>query len=106
MAATAVVQTRIDPAIRDRAAEVLDGMGMTVSDAVRILLTRVAKEGALPAGLTVNAAEHDAWFRGEVEKALREASDPNVKWVAHEEVAADWRRRRAELVKRAGKRPA
>ena len=60
----------------------------------------------MPAGLTVDATEYDAWFRGEVEKALREAADPNVKWVAHEEVAADWRRRRAELVKRAGTRPA
>ena len=43
---------------------------------------------------------HDAWFRGEVENALREAADPNVKWVAHEEVAADWRTRRAELIER------
>ena len=66
----------------------------------------MVKEGALPAGLTVDAAEHDAWFRGEVEKALLEAADPNVKWVAHEEVAADWRRRRADLVKRTDKRPA
>lgn len=69
--ATALVQTRIDPAIRDRAAEVLEGMGMTVSDAVRILLTRVAREGALPAGLTVNPAAHDAWFQHKVMQALQ-----------------------------------
>lgn len=68
--ATALVQTRIDPAIRDRAAEVLDSMGMTVSDAVRILLTRVAKEGALPAGFTVDPATHDAWFQNQVMQAL------------------------------------
>lgn len=70
MPATALIQARIDPAIRDKAAAVLDGMGMTVSDAVRILLTRVANEGALPAGLTVNPVAHDAWFRAKVIEAL------------------------------------
>jgi DNA-damage-inducible protein J len=37
MAATALVQTRIDPVLKERAAAVLDNMGLTVSDAVRIL---------------------------------------------------------------------
>ena len=73
MAVTALVQARIDPAIRDRAAEVLAGMGLTVSEAVRILLTRVAREGALPAGLTADPAAHDAWFRAKVVEALADA---------------------------------
>lgn len=50
MAATALVQARIDPALKERAAAVLDKMGLTVSDAVRILLTRVAIEAALSGG--------------------------------------------------------
>jgi predicted transcriptional regulator len=50
------------------------------------------------------AREHDSWFRAEVERGMREADDPNVKRIPHEEVAADWRRQRAELVKRAGER--
>ncbi|MCK9553622.1 type II toxin-antitoxin system RelB/DinJ family antitoxin, partial [Aquamicrobium sp.] len=33
MATNALVQTRIDPGIRDRAAAVLEEMGLTVSDA-------------------------------------------------------------------------
>ena len=70
------MQTRIDPAVRDRAAEVLDGMGLTVSDAVRILLTRVANEGALPAGLTANPEAHDAWFRAKVVEALEDQRAP------------------------------
>jgi hypothetical protein len=48
MPATTLVQTRIDPALKERAAAVLDSMGLTVSDAVRVLLTRIANEGALP----------------------------------------------------------
>ena len=45
-------------------------MGLTVSDAVRILLTRVANEGTLPLGFTTDPAAHDAWFRAKVRGAL------------------------------------
>jgi DNA-damage-inducible protein J len=48
MAATAFVRARIDEAIKDEAAEVLAEMGLTVSDVVRMTLTRVAKDRALP----------------------------------------------------------
>ncbi len=45
-------------------------MGLTVSDAVRILLTRVANEGALPFAFATDPAVHDAWFRAKVQEAL------------------------------------
>ena len=48
MAANQLVQTRIDGAIKAEAAAVLAAMGLTVSDAVRMMLTQVAKEHALP----------------------------------------------------------
>ena len=48
MAANKLVQTRIDGAIKDEAAAVLAAMGLTVSDAVRLMLTKVAREHALP----------------------------------------------------------
>lgn len=48
MAANALVQTRIDGAIKEQAAAVLATMGLTVSDAVRLLLTRIAHDHALP----------------------------------------------------------
>lgn len=48
MAANQLVQTRIDGAIKAEAAAVLAAMGLTVSDAVRLMLTKVAKEHALP----------------------------------------------------------
>jgi len=48
MAANALVQARIDGAVKEEAAAVLASMGLTVSDAVRLLLTKVAKEHALP----------------------------------------------------------
>jgi predicted transcriptional regulator len=50
------------------------------------------------------ARDHESWFRSEVELALREADDPGVKRISHEDVSAEWRRQRAELLKRAGER--
>jgi DNA-damage-inducible protein J len=48
MAANALVQTRIEETVKEEAATVLAAMGLTVSDAVRMMLTRVAREKALP----------------------------------------------------------
>jgi DNA-damage-inducible protein J len=48
MAANALVQTRIDVVIKQQAATVLQAIGLTVSDAVRLMLTRVAHDKALP----------------------------------------------------------
>ena len=48
MAENAVVRARIDQRIKDEAAAVLGAMGLTVSDAFRLLMVRIAKEKALP----------------------------------------------------------
>jgi DNA-damage-inducible protein J len=48
MPANALVQTRINGAVKEEAAAVLAAMGLTVSDAVRLMLTRVAHDKALP----------------------------------------------------------
>lgn len=48
MPANAVVRARIDAQTKEEAAAVLAAMGLTVSDAFRIMLIRIAKEKALP----------------------------------------------------------
>ena len=48
MSANQLVQARINGAIKEEAAAVLATMGLTVSDAVRLLLTKVAHDHALP----------------------------------------------------------
>lgn len=52
MAETSFVRARIDEALKQEAAAVLADLGLTVSDVVRMTLTRIAKDGALPLGLT------------------------------------------------------
>jgi DNA-damage-inducible protein J len=48
MSENSVVRARIDERIKEEAASVLSSMGLTVSDAFRLLLVRVAQEKALP----------------------------------------------------------
>jgi len=70
MAKKALVQARIDPAVKKKAANVLEGAGLTVSDAVRIFLTRTANEGVPPFLFGEPSAEYDEWFRTKVQEAL------------------------------------
>lgn len=92
-ARTAIVQSRIDPQIRDEASAVLARMGLTVSDAIRIVLTRTAQEGAFPAELVVDPARYDEWFRARVLAAL-ETEAPVLE---HETVSEWFKLKRARL---------
>ncbi|MDP9932829.1 type II toxin-antitoxin system RelB/DinJ family antitoxin [Variovorax paradoxus] len=85
MSHTSMLHVRVDDKLKAEAAETLANFGLTVSDAVRILLTRVTKEGGLPAGLTADADAHDAWFRAKVQEAL----DDTRPAVPHQQVRAD-----------------
>ena len=53
MAATALVRARIDETLKNEATAVLAEMGLTVSDVVRIALTKIAKEKTLPFDMRV-----------------------------------------------------
>jgi DNA-damage-inducible protein J len=46
--ANSVVRARIDQRIKEEAAAVLAAMGLTVSDAFRLMMVRIAKDKALP----------------------------------------------------------
>jgi len=48
MAANAVVRARVEEGVKEEASIVLATMGLTVSDAFRMMLTRIAREKALP----------------------------------------------------------
>ena len=58
--ANAVVRARINEKVKDQAAAVLETMGLTVSDAFRLLLVKVASEKTLPFEIhTPNACHYD-----------------------------------------------
>jgi DNA-damage-inducible protein J len=82
MTASSVVRARIDDSIKQEASIVLASMGLTVSDAMRMMLTRVAREQALPfEPLVPNAATI---------KAMKEArSGKTKKYATLESLMAD-----------------
>jgi DNA-damage-inducible protein J len=57
MASDSVVRARIDRQVEAKAAKVLAEMGLSVSDAIRLLLVRIAAEEALPFEIKVPNAE-------------------------------------------------
>ena len=72
MTADTVVRARIDGQVKEEATTVLAEMGLTVSDAIRLMLMRVAAEKALPFAVKVpNAATAAAMQEAERGGAAR-----------------------------------
>ena len=95
MTQTSMLHVRIDDQLKAQATETLANFGLTVSDAVRIFLTRVAKEGGLPAALTVDPGAYDAWFRAKVQEALEDPRPavPHAQVMDEAQALIDRRRR-------------
>jgi DNA-damage-inducible protein J len=85
MATNSVVRARIDEHIKEEASVVLATMGLTVSDAFRIMLTRIAREKALPfEPLVPNEATI---------KAMKQArSGKGLEKVTLDQLADEWRK--------------
>jgi DNA-damage-inducible protein J len=61
MAAESVVRARIDADTKRRAQAALDAMGLSISDAIRLLMVRIADEQRLPFSIQVpNATTRQA----------------------------------------------
>ena len=63
MAAAEVVRARIEAGLKKEATMVLAGIGLSVSDAIRLMLMRVAADKALPFDLRAPNAESQAAMR-------------------------------------------
>jgi len=69
MATTTMVHVRVNEKIKAQATKALTAMGLSVSDAVRVFLTRVAADKQLPFDLKVPNAETRAAM-AEVDETL------------------------------------
>jgi DNA-damage-inducible protein J len=72
--ADSIVRARIDTNTKNAAAEALEAMGLTISDAIRLLLLRVADEKRLPFDVKVPSKSS--------RKALAEVAAGKVKTAA------------------------
>jgi DNA-damage-inducible protein J len=69
------VRARIDSETKERAAKALEAMGLSVSDAIRLLMLRIAEERRLPFAVKVpNATTREAISELEAGKGKRFAS--------------------------------
>ncbi len=85
MASNTVVRARIDEHIKEEASVVLAAMGLTVSDAFRMMLTRIAREKALPFEPLVPNKE--------TIKAMKQArSGKDLERVTLDQLAEEWRK--------------
>ncbi len=83
MAASTMLHVRVDEKIKAEAAETLEAMGLTVSDAVRVFLTRVVAEKRIPFEIKVpNAETRAAMNEAETIMAARKA-----RFTVHEELS-------------------
>jgi len=78
MAATAFVRARIDETLKNEAAAVLAEMGLTVSDVIRIALTKLAREKVLPFEMRIpNAQTAKTLAKSERGEDIHHAKDAN-----------------------------
>ncbi len=96
MAKEAVFTLKLEPELRDQFMAEAEATHRPASQILREFMRDFVRRQR-------EARDHDAWFRAEVEQGLREADDPAIKRIPHEEVSETWRRQRAELVRRAAR---
>jgi DNA-damage-inducible protein J len=78
MAETAVVRARIDERVKNEATAVLAAMGLTVSDAFRLMMVKIAAEKALPFEPLVPNAETIAAMKAARRGELVTAGAPDT----------------------------
>jgi DNA-damage-inducible protein J len=84
MGSTAIVQATVDTTLRDQASAVLAELGMTVEDALRLLLTQVVEQHDLPRSMHIPNEQTIA--------AMREAdSGVGKRYASLEELFRDMR---------------
>ena len=72
---------RLDDRLKTDFAEVARAQDRTAAQLLRVLMRAEVNRRR-------EMAEHDAWFRTEVNRSLQEADDPSVTRIPHEEVRA------------------
>jgi addiction module RelB/DinJ family antitoxin len=98
-----VIRSRIDESLKIEAQTLLSGLGLSMSEAIRLFLHQVVAEKGLPFPVKLSqeaAEEHDRWFRQQVKAAVEEADNPGAIFIPHVQVSGRWAAKRKELAQR------
>lgn len=85
---------RVDDDLRAAFSAVAGAQERTAAQLLRVLMRDAVQRWQ-------ESQEHGAWFRGEVQEALREADDPHRDRLPHDQARSSWRQQRTELERRA-----
>jgi DNA-damage-inducible protein J len=99
-----VIRSRIEASLKIEAQTLFDGMGLSMSEAIRLFLYQAVAEKGLPFPVKLSkeaAEEHDRWFRQQVKSAVEEADRPGAVFIPHTQVRGRWDAKRKELAQRA-----
>lgn len=78
------VRARIDAQTKERASDALQAMGLSISDAIRLLMLRIADERRLPFEVRVpNVSTRKAMAELETGKGKRSSSVDTLMWDLH-----------------------
>ncbi|EKE70640.1 type II toxin-antitoxin system RelB/DinJ family antitoxin [Gallaecimonas xiamenensis] len=69
-----MVRARVDAKLKAEAANALDAIGLTISDAIRVLLTRIVEEGGLPHALATSQESYDRYLDEKLESWMNRRS--------------------------------
>ena len=87
---TARISVNIDGEVKQNAQRILSEIGMDLTTAIDLLLRTIVREERIPFSLQTERAYREDAYRQyvemELEKSKQEASDPNTKWLLHDEV--------------------
>jgi len=85
----AIVRSRIDRSKKIEAEAILNTLGLSTSDAIRLFINQIIMEKGLPFTVKLSdeaSQSHDEWFRRQVEEAIEKADDPKTVFTPHDEV--------------------
>lgn len=85
-----IVRARVDEMEKLQSESIFKGLGLTMSEAVRLFIRQVNIVKGLPFELKLTdeaAKEHDLWFRDQVESVLKKVNQPDRVSTTDEEVS-------------------
>ena len=99
-----IIRARVDKLEKLECESIFNSLGLTMSEAIRLFIRQVNTVKGLPFELKLSgaaAAEHDRWFREQVEEVLAKVNEPGRVSASHEDVGSRLKAKQTALLKKA-----
>jgi len=83
---TKAITVRVEQAVKEQAEKMLDDMGINMTTYIVSSLKALVREKKIPFELVTTQYLADRIILEKLAEAEKEATDPNTKWLSHDEV--------------------